>query len=78
MAPGVPAKKWWWGGQNEGGPEWLIGVPCAGVCVCGGAGRSSWGADGRAWFVVVVLSAGLVPCFSKYVSGDGAYTDVFS
>ena len=26
----------------------------------------------------VVLSAGLVPCFSKYVSGDGAYTDVFS
>ena len=33
------------------------------VCV---AGRSSWGADGRAWFavvvVVVVLSAGLVPC----------------
>ena len=65
--------------QNEGGPEWLIGVPCAGVCVCGGAGESSLGADGRAWFVVVsLLSAGLVPCFSKYVSGDGAYTDVFS
>ena len=39
--------------QNEGGPEWLIGVPCAGVCVCGGAGESSLGADGRAWFVVV-------------------------
>ena len=58
--------------QNEGGPEWLIGVPCAGVCVCvaGRGGPPGGRMDGRG-LSSSLLSAGLVPFFEVRFRGWG-------